>query len=127
VVKKPRLSLVDQSDVTSLSPPATLGQTGSTLWRTIMSEYDIRDSGGQEMLKQVCEAADDVAEDLAIIKRDGRTIRTKAGLRDHPLIRHALAGRSFVIKSLHRLGLDIEPIRNIGRPTIGNRWQQQEE
>jgi hypothetical protein len=126
MAKKPRLTLVDQSAVTVLSPPATLGQTGSTLWRTIMAEYDIRDSGGQEMLKQVCEAADDVAADLAIIKRDGRVIRTKAGLRDHPLIRHALAGRSFVIKSLHRLGLDIEPIRSIGRPTIGNQWRQED-
>jgi hypothetical protein len=123
MAKKPRLTLVDQSTVTSLSPPATLGKTGSNLWQRIMVEYDLRDSGGLEMLKQICEAADDVAEDLAIIKRDGRVIRTKSGPRDHPLIRHALAGRSFVIRSLHRLGLDVEPIGRIGRPAQGIGWR----
>ena len=51
------------------------------------------------------------------IARDGPTIRTKAGLKDHPLLRHELAAQSFIVRSLHRLGLDIEPARHeIGRP-----------
>ena len=119
MVKKSRLTLVDQSDVTSLSPPATLGETGGNLWQTIMTEYDIRDSGGREMLRQTCEAADRVDEFAAIIKRDGPVVSTKYGPKDHPLIKHELAARSFVVRSLHRLGLDVEPIRSVGRPPGG--------
>jgi hypothetical protein len=123
VVKKPRLALVDQSDVTSLSPPATLGETGGNLWRTVMGEYDIRDSGGREMLRQICEAADRINEFRTIIEVDGATIRTKTGLRDHPLLKHELAARGFITKSLHRLGLDVEPIGRIGRPASGIGWK----
>ena len=48
-----------------------------------MSEYDIRDSGGQQMLQQICEAADRIHEFGAIISRDGPVVRTKAGPKDH--------------------------------------------
>ena len=69
------------------------------------------------MLHQICAAADRVAECTATIARDGSVIRTKAGLKDHPLLRHELAAQSFIVRSLHRLGLDIEPARHeIGRP-----------
>ena len=44
-------------------------------------------------------------------------IRTKNGLRDHPLLKLELASRAFAVKSLLRLGLDITPPRNSpGRP-----------
>lgn len=69
------------------------------------------------MLAQICAAADRVAEYGSTIARDGPTIRTKTGLKDHPLLRHELAAQSFIVRSLHRLGLDIEPARHeIGRP-----------
>ena len=123
MVKKSRLTLVDQSDGTSLSPPGTLGETGGNLWQTIMTEYDIRDSGGREMLRQACEAADRVDEFSTIIKRDGAVVSTKHRPKDHPLIKHELAARSFVVRSLHRLGLDVEPIGRIGRPASGIGWK----
>lgn len=123
MAKKPRLTLVDQTTPTVLSPPTTLGKTGGNLWRTIMTEYDVRDSGGREMLRQICEAADRIDEFAAIIKADGATIRTKTGLRDHPLLKHELAARGFITKSLHRLGLDVEPVRGIGRPTQAIGWR----
>jgi hypothetical protein len=73
--------------------------------------------GGCEMLMQICASADRAAECATIIANDGATIRTKAGLREHPLLRHEQAARSFVVRSLHRLGLDIEPKRDgPGRP-----------
>ena len=46
MAKNQRLSLVDASTSTASSPPATLGEPGRTLWTSIMSEYDIVDSGG---------------------------------------------------------------------------------
>jgi hypothetical protein len=41
------------------------------------------------------------------------------GIRDHPALKHELANRSFVSKTLVRLGLDVEPVRGIGRPGHG--------
>jgi P27 family predicted phage terminase small subunit len=108
--------------VTASAPPASLGKTGSNLWRTVMNEYDIRDSGGRQMLQQICEAADRIREFAAIIKRDGPVIRTKNGPKDHPLLKHELSARAFVVRSLHRLGLDVEPIRTVGRPTQNLGW-----
>ncbi len=122
MAKKPRLTLVDQTTATSSAPPSTLGKTGGNLWQTVMAEYDIRDSGGREMLRQACEAADRVHEFAAIIKRDGPVIRTKHGPKDHPLLKHELAARAFVVRSLHRLGLDVEPVKAVGRPTQQWGW-----
>jgi P27 family predicted phage terminase small subunit len=122
MVKKPRLTLVDQSAVTSLAPPSTLDKTGATLWRSVMAEYDIRDAGGLEILRQSCEAADRVQEFSQVIARDGPMIRTKQGPKDHPLLKHELAARAFVVRSLHRLGLDVEPVKAIGRPAGSFTW-----
>jgi hypothetical protein len=57
------------------------------------------------------------------IERDGPVVSTKHGPKDHPLIKHELAARSFVVRSLHRLGLDVEPIRSAGRPTQAFGWR----
>jgi hypothetical protein len=52
-------------------------------------------------------------------------IKGKNGLRrDHPLLKHELSARSFVVRSLHRLGLDIEPTRDgSGRPPGSFNWK----
>jgi hypothetical protein len=82
-----------------------------------MAEYQIADSGGLEILRQICEAADRVSEFATIIHRDGPVVRSKHGPRDHPLLKHELSARAFIIRSLHRLGLDVEPVRAVGRPS----------
>jgi hypothetical protein len=125
MTKTPRLTLVDpqQTAVVLLAPPANLNKTGRDLWQSVMSEYDIRDSGGQQMLLQICEAADRVQEFATIIARDGMVVCTKSGPKDHPLLRHELAARSFIVRSLGRLGLDVEPVKAIGRPPSGIGWR----
>jgi hypothetical protein len=112
----PELTVVDTAR-NVFDPPATLDKAGAALWQSIQNEYRIDDAGGREMLAQICAAEDRAAEYAALIAHDGPTIRTKAGLRDHPLIRHELAARSFIVRSLHRLGLNVEPTRGaVGRP-----------
>jgi hypothetical protein len=96
-------------------PPSTLGAAGAKLWGAIQGEYQIGDAGGTEMLLQICSAADRADEFAATIASDGPVIRTKTGM--HPLLKHELATRAFIVRALHRLGLDIEPTRNVvGRP-----------
>ena len=116
--KPPALTVIGSSSKPHpLAPPLGLGEAGAKLWHAIHADYVIDDAGGLAMLHQICAAADRVAEYALTIARDGPTIRTKAGLKDHPLLRHELAGQPFIVRSLHRLGLDIEPTRHaIGRP-----------
>jgi hypothetical protein len=116
--KPPTLTVIDPaSKPNPLAPPSGLGEAGTKLWHYIHSDFVVTDAGGLAMLHQICAAADRVAEYAATIARDGPVVRTKAGLKDHPLLRHELAAQSFIVRSLHRLGLDIEPARHeIGRP-----------
>jgi hypothetical protein len=46
-----------------------------------------------------------------------------AGPRDHPLLKHELAARSFVVRTLQRLGLNMEAVKPTGRPPHGIGWQ----
>jgi len=99
-------------------PPENLKRYGQALWAKIQSEYEIRDSGGLEMLAQACAAADVAEACAAKIKSEGLTVTSASGMsHDHPLLRHELASRSFVVKTLKSLGLHVEPLkRGPGRP-----------
>ena len=88
-------------------PPRKLGRHGENLWRTIMTEYRIEDAGGIDMLLSACQQLDRAESCREIIDKDGEIIRNKKiGAREHPLLKHELAPRSFVVRTLQRLGLD---------------------
>jgi hypothetical protein len=114
--KKPELTVVPST--LNLRPaPANLAATGRTLWERIQLEFRFDDSPGIETLTQICLAADRAAECAESIKQDGLMIRTKNGFRDNPLLKTELTCRSFVVRSLHRLGFDIQaPRSGSGRP-----------
>ena len=108
------------------NPPRPLGEAGLSLWNRIQTEYLIVDSGGVEMLTLAAEALDRAAELRAQIDADG--LMNQHG-RENPLLKHELAARAFVSRTLQRLGLDIETVRAPGCP--GGRasgwnglWQQ---
>jgi hypothetical protein len=99
-------------------PPANLGPAGATLWRAIMSEYDVSDAGGQALLEQAAAAYDRVERLRVEINRDGEIIRGRNGLREHPGLRAELGSRSFVCRTLQRLGINLEATRlSPGRPS----------
>ena len=123
--QKPPLSIVSpllQGALQDNDPPRPLGPHGLRLWREIQAEYGITDSGGVEVLLQLCSAVDRAEELAAAIARDGALIPSgKDGdgpLKAHPAVREELACRSFVVRSLERLGISIsvEPRRGPGRP-----------
>jgi hypothetical protein len=88
-------------------------------WHDIHSEYDIGDRAGLIILYNAC-AALDRAEALAeAIKKDGPMIYTKnGGVQVNSGIKLKIAARSFVTRSLQRLGLNFEPVRGPGRPPM---------
>jgi len=77
----------------------------------------IRDHGGGiELLAQAC-AALDRAESLA-----GAVIRTRSGPKSHPAAKDELQNRAFVVRTLERLGLNVEAIKTPGRPPHAYGW-----
>ena len=101
-------------------PPRTLGDPGLSLWNRIMSEYRIEDCGGLEMLAQACQALDRAETLRSEIERDGEVLRLQGTVRDHPALKHELANRAFVVRTLVRLGLNFEPVKpSVGRPGYG--------
>ena len=114
----PKLAVVASQPVNAgLPPPSDLGVIGAGLWRDITSTYAFEDRASYETLAQACAAADRAAACAEQIAADGVMIRSKAGMRAHPLLRDELANRGFVIRCLGKLGLDLEPTRPYsGRP-----------
>jgi hypothetical protein len=69
------------------------------------------------MLRQACAALDTAEACAEHIRNDGEVVHTRSDPKDHPALKHELASRAFVVRTLHRLGLDVEPIRpSVGRP-----------
>jgi hypothetical protein len=120
-MEKPELTVIDPKP-NRLAPPSTLGKAGATLWSSIQNEYRVDDAPGMATLLEICRAADRAAEYAEAIERDGVTVRTKAGIREHPLVKIELATRAFITRALHRLNLDVEAPRDtVGRPPGFNR------
>lgn len=82
-----------------------------------MTQYDIDDPAGLQMLMEACTSLDRAKALRNAIERDGEVIRSRGQVKDHPALKHELAACSFVVRTLHRLGLDSEPVRtSVGRP-----------
>jgi hypothetical protein len=119
---RPPFSVVS-GEATDGSPPRDLGQHGRQLWDAVQREYGISDRGGIELLAQCC-AALDRAEGLAgAIRTDGEVVYSRTGVpRSHPAVKDELACRAFVVRTLERLGLNVEAIKPVGRPTGNLGW-----
>jgi hypothetical protein len=115
-----KITLVDPT-ATVASPPRKLGRAGAALWQSVMGEYQIEDCGGIELLAQACAALDRVEALAERIDADGEIVHGRQGPRPHPCLRDELAGRSFVVRTLERLGLNLEAIKPIGRPSGSGR------
>jgi Phage terminase, small subunit len=123
--KSPSLTIVGP-DATGISPPRKLGRHGAALWNRVQGEYAIQDIGGIEVLCQICQALDDVESLTEAVERDGRTIRSRTGIKANPALRDILQNRAFIVRSLSKLGITTEPIKPIGRPGsgVGISWEQ---
>lgn len=113
--KKPNLTLVKPTN--GQRPPRRLGKAGLALWSAVTSAYDISDVGGIEILMEACATRDRVEQLAAQIENDGPLVKVRGVTREHPLLKAELAGRAFIVRSLMRLGLNVETIKpSVGRP-----------
>src|SRR5262245_49270723 len=109
VARKTKLTLVAPGDDGDVIPaPRKLGPHGNALWIAIQRHYAVDDAGGIELLLQCCEASDLAGRLQAEIDRDGPVLRQRSGVvRDHPGLKHLLAAKAFICRTLARLGLDV--------------------
>jgi hypothetical protein len=120
--KKPRISLVSP-ETGGIPPPRALGEHGVRLWGRVQAEYGITDSGGVELLVQICGAVDRIAALGAAIERDGAVVYGRGGApKTHPAVKDELAARAFVARGLQRLGITVENVQSVGRPTNFASW-----
>jgi hypothetical protein len=98
-------------------PPRKLGPHGMKPWKSIVSSYEFSDPGSIATLALACQGLDRAEELNEEIAKDGAVIRGAAGPRCHPAVRFEVANRAFVVSTLTKLGLDLEPLRSVrGRP-----------
>ena len=121
VPDKPALTVVSP-DFSIPAPPIKLGNAGQSLWNRIQSEYEIFDAGGVELLAQMFAAADTVAALSTDITQDGAVVRTRSGPKPHPALRDLLNHRAFIARTMTKLGIGVEPIKPMGRPSKPNAW-----
>jgi hypothetical protein len=117
------LTLIEVTSPELPKPPRKLGKHGLALWNRVQSEYAIGDSGGIELLVQVCAAADRAELLAESIERDGAVVYTRSGApRSHPAVKDELACRAYIARGLERLGILSENIKAIGRPGAVTTW-----
>lgn len=116
MARKPALTLVEPG-ATGAQPPSTLGKSGATLWRTLTSHYCFDDVGGLEMLTQLCGAIDRVEALAQRIRTDGEVIYVRGVPRVHPALKDETQLRALICRLLQRLGLTVEAVKPVGRPT----------
>jgi hypothetical protein len=76
------------------------------------------------MLRNACAALDRAERCASLISKQGELIRAgKGGLKENPLLRSEIANRSFVVKTLEKLGINHQPIRQVGRPGL---WEPED-
>jgi hypothetical protein len=68
--RKPNLKLVKPRG-NGTAPPRKLGQHGQSLWDRVMSEYDLEDVAGRELLTLACRALDRAETCRALVDREG--------------------------------------------------------
>lgn len=113
--KKPALTLV-QRHQTLPAPPRPLGPDGQALWERVHDQYRIQDAGGLEVLAQACAALDRAERCRAQIDDAGELLVIKGAVRSNPLLRDEIQLRALVVRCIAQLGLDVEPVKTVGRP-----------
>jgi hypothetical protein len=100
------------------APSRPLGEAGMSLWTRILSECVLDEPASLELLQIAAEASQTASDCREAIQLDGVVARNDGGIsRAHPLLAHMLAAAKLASSTLQALGLAVEPIKGMGRPT----------
>jgi P27 family predicted phage terminase small subunit len=108
----------------SAKAPSNLSAEAKKMWREIQGEYQITDSGGLTILCTACEAFDRMRQAQKLIDTEGMVSADRFGQsKPHPAIVIERDSRGQMLAALKQLNLDLEPIRDRGRPVGGFEWK----
>ena len=97
--------------------PGHLSREAKRIFAGLRAEYEINDEGGLRVLRVALEAFDRAQLARKQIARDGMLLVDRYGQKKaHPLISVERDARAGFLAGLKALGLDIEPVKGIGRP-----------
>lgn len=98
-------------------PPKNLSIEARNWWKKIINEYEISDEAGFLILQTSLEAFDRMRDAQRILKKEGVQVADRFGqLKAHPLLTTERDSRAQFMQGLKALNLDIEPLKNVGRP-----------
>jgi P27 family predicted phage terminase small subunit len=107
-------------DAKKIPAPETLSDEARSWWNKITSEYQIEDQGGLLILQTALEAFDRMRDAQKTLSAEGLIVQDRfMQQKAHPLCTVERDSRSQFMMGLKQLNLDIEPLKNIGRPTKG--------
>lgn len=88
------------------------------LKKSILSEFDISDRGGLEILDRAIESFSRMREAEAIIEKEGLTVANRFGeTKEHPCLNTERKARAQFLLAIKQLNLDVlPPNHKIGRP-----------
>ncbi len=97
--------------------PKTLSQEAVKWWAKLVAEFEIDDDAGLLILNTAFEAFDAMRAAQKQIKKQGMTIKDKFGqMKIHPLCSVVRDSRAQMLQAFKHLNLDIEPLKDVGRP-----------
>ena len=76
---------------------------GKELWRQITSEFTLESSAEVQQLYAACCMEDRAVKLRRHIDREGEMVEIRGIRRDHPLLKHELGARAFVVRTLANL------------------------
>jgi P27 family predicted phage terminase small subunit len=101
----------------SRKPPKHLRAAGKALWLAIIADYGVDDSAGLQLLSTACEALDRMRAAQCAIRKHGETVMDRYGcLKLNPACGLEKDSRAGMLLAIKALNLDLEPVKNLGRP-----------
>ena len=99
-------------------PPKHLSKESKSMWKKIVSTYEIEDEAGLKILRSACEAFDRAQSARERINKDGLIFFDKFDKpKPHVLLPVERDSRAAFLAGLKHLNLDLEPLRDgPGRP-----------
>jgi len=103
--------------MSSVPAPPHLSEEAKSIWDGIIDEYEIRDVAGLRILRVACEAFMRAQACREAIDHEGMTRPDRFGImKPHALLAAERDARSQFLMALKHLNLDLEPLKNVGRP-----------
>ena len=114
--KKPKLTLAVPPVDGGSTPPPTLSPAAQSLWTRLTDEYDFSDLLGRVMLEEGLICWDRARAATETIAREGAVLGGAGKARRHPAVGIERDARAQAIRIFRELGLNLEPVKPIGRP-----------